>query len=290
MNEKSDVSREYETALSAYYREDWSLAKSIFLKLAEEQDANSEFNLGRMAYYGLGGEKNVEEAVRWFERSIGRGHLSAYHLLAEIYLQGELGEVDLSRAVTYLEEGAEKGSFSSQEMLGTAYAEGRLGLERDLDRAIELFRGVFDHGKFEVGYSLAKALHEKGADSASMAEMSRCLVVAMDNGEPRASEWVRSEGAELFRGGADAGDLLSLYYLGVCYVRGWGAGVDVKEARKYLSMAADRGYVMAHVALGQLYAQGLLGKEGGRQAEEHFSEVIRMTAERQAEPEAGAAR
>lgn len=63
--------------------------------------------------------------------------------------------------------------------------------------------------------------------------------------------------AREFRSGADQGDALSEYYMGLMHETGQGLPQDYAQALRWYTRAARKGEVDAAFALGRLYASGL---------------------------------
>jgi TPR repeat protein len=58
-----------------------------------------------------------------------------------------------------------------------------------------------------------------------------------------------AEAALLYREAVGAGEVFSIYNLGVSYKNGWVVAYDLTKAREYYRMAADRGCDNAKTAL-----------------------------------------
>jgi len=66
-------------------------AVSIWRTLAENGDAQAQFNLGLMYHSGLGMRQSEEEAVRWYHKAAEGGYPPARVYLAAGYEEGWFG-------------------------------------------------------------------------------------------------------------------------------------------------------------------------------------------------------
>ena len=63
-NESNDCNDDFEDTLNALEREDYETAYKLFLPLAEQGDADAQFNLGTMYYGGEGVPQDYAEAIK----------------------------------------------------------------------------------------------------------------------------------------------------------------------------------------------------------------------------------
>ena len=91
-----------------------------------EPEAAVEYYLGQIYYHGLGGiEKDYNKAAMWFERSASKGfEASVAADLGKIYYYGLGGQTDYNKAAMWFERSASKGSKpepSVENLLGEIY-------------------------------------------------------------------------------------------------------------------------------------------------------------------------
>ncbi|MFA7267932.1 MAG: tetratricopeptide repeat protein [Sterolibacterium sp.] len=71
---------------------DKTVSHEAVRQLAEDGDAEAQYQLGLRCYLGKGGEKrDLPQAVKWFERAAGQGQVMAMRNLAHILAHGENG-------------------------------------------------------------------------------------------------------------------------------------------------------------------------------------------------------
>ena len=161
----------FQSAVSAYDRKNYPVALKIFTKLAEQGDANAQFNLGVMYANGKGVPKDASQAVTWFRKAAEQGDAKAQFNLGVRYANGEGVPKDASQAVTWFRKAAEQGFAQAQFSLGLRYANGE-GVPKDYvqaakwfylgkangveaDKAIRLIESMMSHQQIEQAQALA---------------------------------------------------------------------------------------------------------------------------------------
>ena len=76
-NESNDFDDDFEYAVDAYEREDYKTAYKLFLPLAEQEDAEAQYNLGVMYGKGRGVPQDYVSAHMWFNLSGSNGYKDA---------------------------------------------------------------------------------------------------------------------------------------------------------------------------------------------------------------------
>jgi TPR repeat protein len=80
---------EDDSAYDAYQRGDYAAAYREWLPLAEEGDAEAQYNLGNLYYLGQGVAQSKVTAATWYRRSAEQGFAEAQYNLAVMYTNGE---------------------------------------------------------------------------------------------------------------------------------------------------------------------------------------------------------
>lgn len=103
----------------------------VIRSAAERGDARSQYELGRAYEDGFGLKRDVNEAVKWYEKAAGQGLNVAQYVLGNILLYGEGGVApDYAQARKWLTTAARTGIPAAQRDLGKMHEQG-LGGERD---------------------------------------------------------------------------------------------------------------------------------------------------------------
>lgn len=124
------------SALAAYQSKDYREAMRLFRPLAEQDDPQAQYYVGRMYEKGQGVRQEASEVVTWYRRSAEDGYAPAQYRLAVGYAFGYAGlKRDQREAAKWLRKSAEGGYRRAQKILGRAYAEGRFGFPVDREQA-----------------------------------------------------------------------------------------------------------------------------------------------------------
>jgi hypothetical protein len=78
----------FEQSLAAYERKDYRTAFTGFKKLAEQGDADAQYNLGFMFANGRGVPKDDRQAVAWYRKAAEQGNAFAQFNLGVSYDNG----------------------------------------------------------------------------------------------------------------------------------------------------------------------------------------------------------
>ena len=80
---------DYEKGLAAAKSGDFATALREFRPLAEQGDADAQFNLGLMYYNGLGVPQDYKTAVKWYTLAAEQGVVDAQYNLGWMYYKGQ---------------------------------------------------------------------------------------------------------------------------------------------------------------------------------------------------------
>ncbi len=123
-------------------------------KSAEQGDAEAQFNLGAMFYFGDGAPKNDVAAFNWFMEAAEQGHAMAQHHLGAMYDIGMGVPEDDVAAVAWYSKAAEQGLAGAQFSLGEMYAYGE-GVPEDDVVAANWYLKAAEQGYVEAQYCLS---------------------------------------------------------------------------------------------------------------------------------------
>jgi len=90
-----------EKAKSAFGAKDYQTAFEIWKSLAEQRNAEAQFNLGWMYSYGRGVKLNQKKAVKWYRLSAEQGDAKAQYNLGLMYYNGLGVPQDYKEAVKW---------------------------------------------------------------------------------------------------------------------------------------------------------------------------------------------
>jgi hypothetical protein len=108
------------TGIEAWQRADYAGAVAIWRPLAEQGDADAQFNLGQAYRLGRGVPLNLGTAESWFERAAATGHVDAETTLGLLLFQNG----DHAEGLKWLKKAAEQGEPRALLVYGTALYNG----------------------------------------------------------------------------------------------------------------------------------------------------------------------
>ena len=79
---------DFQTGLSAYQKRDYATALREWTPLAEQGDADAQYNLGQMYRLGKGVTKDYVEAAEWFQKAAKLGAVEAQYNLGVMHRYG----------------------------------------------------------------------------------------------------------------------------------------------------------------------------------------------------------
>jgi len=103
-------------------------------RLAEQDNAHAEDQLGRMYYEGLGVPQDYTEAAKWWHKAADQGNAVAQYNLAVMHYFGQAMPQDYAMAAKLYLEAAEQGDAYAEYDLGRMYRNGR-GVPQDYVQA-----------------------------------------------------------------------------------------------------------------------------------------------------------
>ena len=112
-------------------------------------------NLGNCYYFGMGTEKDVNTAIKWWKDSADAGNAYAMAQMGDCYYHGLGVEKDLAKAIEYYTPAAEQNITSALYQLGILYYTGN-GVEQDQTYAELLMRKASTGGMKEAQDFLEK--------------------------------------------------------------------------------------------------------------------------------------
>jgi TPR repeat protein len=216
----------------AYERGDYSAAFRAWRPLAEAGNAEAQFNLGYMYYYGEGVPVDDTQAARWYLQAAEQGHVTAQFNLGVMYAFGEGVAEDTAEAAYWYRQAAEQDHTRAQYNLAYMYDEG-IGMAIDDVQAVMWYRRAAEQGDPDAQLNLG---------------------YMYDSGEGGSVDY--AEALYWYHLAADQGLAIAQYKLGVMYRDGAGVMSDYTEAIAWFELAADQGYMDALFNLGVMHETG----------------------------------
>ena len=139
------LEQQFQQGLTAYEQSNYQTAFKLWLPLAEQGDANVQFNLGVMYAEGQGVKQDDFEAVKWYRKAAEQGDANAQAYLGLAYTEGRGVRQDYTEAVKWFRKAAEQGHANAQAILGFSYLLGK-GVQVNKSLAKEWFGKACDNG------------------------------------------------------------------------------------------------------------------------------------------------
>jgi TPR repeat protein len=127
-----------EEGIAAYRQGSLKAALKELKPAAETGNAEAQYYLGRVFYYGgKGFPSDYGRAAAWFLKAAEQGHAAAQYKIGGSYFSGRGVLKDPVAAVAWWRRAADQGHAEAQNNLGALYANG-VGVPRDLVAAYAL--------------------------------------------------------------------------------------------------------------------------------------------------------
>ncbi len=238
----------YEKGLRHYKPDDVAAAVSELKPLAEQGNAEAQFNLGSLYYQGWGVPQDYKEAVKWLRKAAEQGHIFSQTTLGTVYAEGVPGvvEKDYPQALMWFIFAAAKGDMEAMEFrdsLANRMTPGQIAEAQTLAREFKP-QDVYTKSLQEF-----RALAAQG-DAAAQFKLG----VIYYKGQGVQPDYL--EALNWFKKAALQGHPLARYNAGYMNEKGEGTPQDHVEAAKYYRQAAEQGNRLAQYNLGYMYEKG----------------------------------
>eukprot|EP00002_Diphylleia_rotans_P003583 TRINITY_DN12472_c0_g1_i1.p1 TRINITY_DN12472_c0_g1~~TRINITY_DN12472_c0_g1_i1.p1 ORF type:complete len:1023 (-),score=182.06 TRINITY_DN12472_c0_g1_i1:133-3201(-) len=193
-----------------------SVAHPIYLEACELGDAAAQCNLGYCYYYGLGVEKSLKEAVKWYKLAASQNYAIAQSNLGNCYDNGNGVSKDPEAAFKWYQSSANLGSAFGIRSLGNCFFNGNC-VDKDLERSFRLYFEAANLG-----------------DASAQSNLANCYFYGEGVDQDRA------EAIKWYKLSAKQGDAYAQCYLGDRYYRGEGVVKNIDEAVRWYRLSANQ--------------------------------------------------
>ena len=263
-----------------------SIDYTMYRLATEYNDPSAQYLVGRNYLKGKSVEKNIKEAIKWFEMAAKQNHLRAQYQLGRLYLHGKEIKTNLNFAFYYLSKAAEKNHLESQFELANFYMKGNAN-SRQYAKAAEWYRKAASRGHVRSMFELGKLLHQGLGVEQDITQARRFVTEAADSGLLEATTYLAQlndtdvpqilterVSTTTLTDDEEIGDTttqkefslvraepteenIDHYKLGIAYLTGDGKEKNVYEAAQHFKIAANDGHGKAQYQLAKLYEQGI---------------------------------
>jgi len=186
-----------DSALAAYGRGEWAVARKAFTRLAREGVPAAQYNLAVMQLRDEVPQPNPCEALKLMTRAANGGFVTAMSGLGQMHELGQAGlRVDLVEANRWYLQAARAGSVDSQVAIATAFYLGR-GAAKDAAQAAHWYRVAAQGGDVGAMYIYASMVEAGDGVERDLKEARYWYAVAARNGDEAAPGKVQELDAKL---------------------------------------------------------------------------------------------
>jgi TPR repeat protein len=242
------ASSKYQKGIRQYKPDDVAAAVRELKPLAEQGNAEAQFNLGSLYYQGWGVPQDYKEAVKWLRKAAEQGHIFSQTTLGTVYAEGVQGvvEKDYPQALMWFIFAAAKGDREALEFRDSL---ANRMTPSQITEAQKLAREFKPQDTYTKSLQEFKTLAAQG-DAAAQFKVGLIYY----KGQGVQSDYV--EALNWFKKAALQGHPLAQYNAGYMNEKGEGTPQDYVEAAKYYRQAAERGNQLAQYNLGYMYEKG----------------------------------
>lgn len=255
--------------------EDYSSANNWYSKAANNNSSKAMYRKGLLFQDKL---DNYDSAYYWYIKSANNNYLSSQFKLGYNFSNGIGNVTNIDSAVHWYTKAVDLGSAAAQNNLGLLYKNGSGSLNRDYNKAFELFQKAANGDNALGAYNLGEAYYNGQGTTKNYGEALKWYRVAEKSDVALAiysigymyyqGHGVRQDYATArtyFRRAANGDNLLAQLYLADMYTAGKGGEEDLDKARYWYQKAADRNSSWAQYKLGLFYYAGLGGLSKSKQ-------------------------
>ena len=262
-------------------------------------DAEAQYNLGAMYYYGRGVEQDYNKAIEWYEKAAVNGNAAAQVSLGYMYDKGLGVAQDYDKAIEWYAKAAANGNTVAEASLIYMYDKNS-GTKQIYDKAIkwhetatadgyidsrsnfaqwcyELGENYFNGNGVERDFDKAIEWYEKAAANGNSKARNKLVLqcerighIYLDGKEvkqdyDKAKDW--------FEKAAASGSASAQFMLGLIYNSGWGVECDYDKAQEWYEKAATNDSTRARE---MLYYLAEDYKDGGRRVKKDYAKAMEL--------------
>ena len=257
-----------DTALAAYYAGSYTEALAQLTALADEGNVEAMFWLGAAYESGEGIPLDPIQAARWFEAAVDEDDFApAQYRLAVLYDSGRGVEKDAERAIELYAAAAEQGHVDAQRNLAYAYERG-WGTDKDPVKAFRWYQRAGDQGDPDGLDGARRVAAQPLPDDAEWSELEQAIVYYYQGDAFRAVSG--------FTALADEGDAEAKAWLGYMCELGDGTPRNLDRAAGLYEAAADDDDPRGLIGLATFYYLGEPMAEDRAKAAGLFEQAAEM--------------
>ena len=247
-------------------------------QLANSGDIQARYTLGWMYNKGIGLEKDLQQALRWYKSAAQSGHLEAQINLGWLYFQGKGIKKNLLQAIKWFKKAAHQDDSSAQVTLGGIY-KNNPKIRNHFKQAIKWYEQAITLHNADALYNLGLMYfkgtevpknHKKALDLFTQAAEQGLMEAQINTawmylrGFGRSTDFQQAR--KWLNRAANQHNSKALYFLATMHFYGEGVEKDYYKTRQLLQLAMQRGELQAEVDLAWMNLKGLGGERDSKTA------------------------
>lgn len=240
-----------------------------FMKMEKKQpDALSEYQIGKMLFYGQGCGADLNEAIKYLELSAEKKNIPAQYLVSKIYIDYHIEE-KIPKAIEQMKELADKAGYSNaQYVLGKIYTDKESGYY-DLESGVGYLEKAALQGNEYAQYRAGRIYTDPALDIYDVKTGIGYLEMAAAKENQYAEyqlgkvylnrsleTYDLKKGIMYLRSSMEKGNEHAKFLLGSEYLNKESAAFDKEKGLLYMKELAEEGNQFAQVKLGFEYLKG----------------------------------
>ncbi len=208
---------DFQAGLDAYNRGDFATALKEWQPLADQGEANSQYNLGLLYARGQGVAQDYKQAIVWYQKAAEQSVPAAEYNLGVMYANGQGVAANQEEARKWFLKAADKGVGEAVTGLATIYSEGE-GAFQNYAEAAKWYRKAAEQGVASAAFNLG---------------------VMYDVGQGVQQSY--TEALKWYHQSADGGYASAMTNIAILYYNGQGVKRDLSEAYVWFARAQKLG-------------------------------------------------
>jgi len=256
-------------------------------------DPTSFYLLGRKYLRGDGINRNINNAIRWFEKAAEKGHLKSHYELGKIYFVGKGGiKPDFKQSAKWFLEPATQGYDDAQYKLGIFYLNGK-GVSQDPTLAHFWLTKAADQNNTYALYTLGKMYYLGDFIDQDINKAKAVLNIARELGATNAEKLLNeilekqnvakrqielaNSPANRYLKQANNGSVDAQFALAQSYLHGTHElKKSTSEAIKWLKKSAKQNHAEAQYLLGKMYYKGQGIRKNTNKAKNWLAKSVKL--------------
>ncbi len=255
-------------------KENYQKALELYYESAEQGNAFSQLQLGKMFLWGVGVDQDYQAALEWYQKATAQGNGEAQAYLGHMYEKGLGVDRDIQKALELYEKSAEQNNALGQAKLAGLYLAG-LGVEQNHRQAFAWYQKSAEQGNdeaqaylghmYEKGLGVNRDLHRAAELYKKSAEQDNALGqlrlgdfyllgLGVAQNPRKAFAWYQKSAAQ--DKDAESASQAQLK-LGAMYCQGNGVGKDLKKGFEFYERSAKQDNTEAQFCVGAMYQDGV---------------------------------